>query len=118
MTLPRVRVDRTGFDLLLDNLIANAVAYAGERRWIGLRAQRQGAFVRLDVADHGIGIPADELAHVTRKFFRGRLSIPGGSGLGLAIVKRLAEEHGGTIDIESSDSGTTVSVSLPSEETP
>lgn len=114
-TLPRVRVDRTGFELLLDNLIANAVTYAGERRWIRLSAERVAGTVRLEVADRGIGIPADELPHVTRRFFRGRRSNSGGSGLGLAIVERIVEEHGGSLSIESSDAGTTVRVDLPCE---
>jgi signal transduction histidine kinase len=116
--LPPVRADRTAFELLLDNLIANAIAYSTERRAIRIVARALDGAVMLEVADRGIGIPADELAQVTRRFFRGRRSNPGGSGLGLAIVERIITDHGGTLAFESVvDAGTTVRVTLPIEET-
>ena len=62
----------------------------------------------------GVGIRADELDRVTRKFFRGRDSVSGGSGLGLAIVDRIVNDHGGTMGIRSTEGqGTTVSVTIP-----
>jgi signal transduction histidine kinase len=70
--------------------------------------------VTLKVADRGVGIPASELAHVTRKFFRGHASGSGGSGLGLAIVERIVADHGGVFSIESTVGvGTTVALALP-----
>ncbi len=68
----------------------------------------------IDVIDSGIGISAEELPHVTRKFVRGKNSQSGGSGLGLAIATRIARDHGGRLEIESAPgSGTTVTVTLP-----
>ncbi len=68
----------------------------------------------VEVIDHGIGIPADEMPHVTRRFFRGRESGSGGSGLGLAIVNRIVSDHRGVLEIESEpDLGTTVRIALP-----
>ena len=71
----------------------------------------------LEVADHGRGIPRDEIGQVTRKFVRGRHAGSGGSGLGLAIVKRIVADHGGRLAIHSVvDAGTIISVSLPAFE--
>jgi len=61
-----------------------------------------------------IGIPEDDLAHVIKKFARGRGASGGGSGLGLFIAGRIAEDHGGRLTIRSLvGSGTTVTVTLP-----
>jgi signal transduction histidine kinase len=73
--------------------------------------------VRLEVADTGIGVPAEELGQVFSRFFRAstatRLAIPG-TGLGLAISRALVEQHGGTIVFESAEGeGTQVVVTLP-----
>jgi signal transduction histidine kinase len=69
------------------------------------------------VVDRGIGISADELRHVTRRFFRGSNAGSGGSGLGLAIVDRIATDHGGTLEIVSEPgAGTTVRLVLPAGE--
>lgn len=112
--LPRVRADRTAATLLLGNLVDNAARYSGEARYLGLHARRQGDAVAIDVVDNGVGIPDEEVPHVTRKFFRGRHARSGGSGLGLAIAQRIALDHDGDLTIRSTHgSGTTVTVVLP-----
>jgi signal transduction histidine kinase len=111
--VPPVRADRTAMGLLLDNVIDNAVRYSGSERWLGIRATRTNGVVRVAISDKGIGIPADELDQVVRKFYRGRHASSGGSGLGLAIASRIVSDHGGHIDIDSEvGTGTTVSVTL------
>jgi len=58
----------------------------------------------LTVADHGAGIAAEHLPHLTRRFYRadpGRSRASGGTGLGLAIVKHIVERHRGRLDIAS-----------------
>ena len=61
-----------------------------------------------------MGIAAEELSNVRRKFVRGRLARADGSGLGLAIVSRIVADHKGTFVLESEfGSGTTAKVSLP-----
>ena len=62
----------------------------------GAAAAAAGGTVVIEVSDHGMGIPRDEIAQVTRRFFRGRGAGTGGSGLGLAIADRIARDHGGT----------------------
>ena len=78
------------------------------------RPRRRGQPSPSTVADRGMGIPADEVAQVTRRFFRGRRAGSGGSGLGLAIASRIAADHDGSLQIESAvGAGTTVTVTLP-----
>jgi signal transduction histidine kinase len=112
--LPLVRADPNALGLLLNNLIDNTVRYSRETRSLTITARAEGNQVTLEVSDRGIGIAADELARVTRKFFRGRGSVAGGSGLGLAIVDRIVADHGGRLAIRSIEGqGTTVSVTMP-----
>lgn len=115
--LPSVRADPNALGLLLNNLIDNAIRYSTTSRALSVRAHHSAAGVTLEVADRGIGIAAEELARVTRKFFRGRNSASGGSGLGLAIVERIVTDHGGTMGIVSVEGqGTTISVTIPAAE--
>lgn len=113
--LPRARADRTATRLVLDNLIDNALRYSGAARWVQIRARREGdRMVAIEVCDRGVGIPAAEVAHVTRRFFRGRGAPSSGSGLGLAIVSRIAADLGGRLEITSAvGQGTTATVMLP-----
>ena len=115
--LPPVRADRTACALLLDNLVDNAIRYSKAEKWLGVRAAAAGETVVIEVSDHGMGIPPDEVAQVTRRFFRGRGAGTGGSGLGLAIADRIARDHGGRLVIASeAGAGTTVRLTLPAAE--
>ncbi|MGN6329753.1 MAG: sensor histidine kinase [Rhodanobacter sp.] len=79
---------------LLDNLIDNAVRYAGRGSMVTVRlmAHADGS-ARLSVEDNGPGVPADALPRLSERFFRACSSNEEGSGLGLAIVQRIAERH-------------------------
>ncbi|MCA1586485.1 MAG: HAMP domain-containing histidine kinase [Acidobacteria bacterium] len=112
--LPQVRGDRVSLVQVFANLIDNAIKYSPERRTLTIEAASRGDWVRVRFADGGIGIPAAELPNVFDKFYRGREAREFGSGLGLAIVKRIAQHHGGSVEIESvPGTGTTVTVVLP-----
>jgi signal transduction histidine kinase len=112
--VPAIRADRTAMELLLDNVVDNAIRYSGDGRLLKIAARRADPFVRIEVTDEGIGIPDDEIERVTRKFVRGRLATSGGSGLGLAIASRIAKDHGGRIAIVSRvRQATCVTVSIP-----
>jgi len=69
------------------------------------------------IKDYGIGIPQEDLPHVTERFYRvnkARSRADGGSGLGLSIVEQLLKQLYGKIEIESKvEKGTTVKITLP-----
>ena len=100
-------------DQILDNLLDNAISYApGE---ITIESGRHDGSVFVAVRDRGPGIPQDELARVTERFYRGRAAPSGGSGLGLAIARDLAEKWGGTLAVTSAlGEGTRVEIRLRS----
>lgn len=109
--------DRGRIAQVVDNLVANAVKYsaAGGNVRVGVRSEGTEAVV--EVRDEGIGIPADEQAHLFDRFFRASnargAGIPG-TGLGLMISSVIVERHGGTITLASAPGvGTVVTVRLP-----
>jgi two-component system phosphate regulon sensor histidine kinase PhoR len=110
--------DSTQLEQLLRNLIDNALKYGGEDSPVEVAVSADGYDrITLSVADHGPGIAAEHLPHLTRRFYRtdpGRSRASGGTGLGLAIVKHYVERHRGTLDITSIlGEGTKVTISLP-----
>lgn len=103
--------------VLLQNLVANAIKFVPPERTPAVRvgAARDAAGLRLTVADNGIGIEAARIAELGTPFRRlhARRKYEG-TGLGLAICKRIAEQHGGRIEIESvPGEGSRFSVVLP-----
>ena len=113
-TLPPVNIDSARIEVVLHNLVANALTYGeGEVR---ITAEVQDNGVVVSVADNGPGIASNELPHVFERFYRaqhGRQQHSGGTGLGLAICKAFIEAHGSTIWAKSTMEGTTISFSLP-----
>jgi len=83
---------------MLDNLVDNAIRYTHSGR-VTVRALQQGNEAILEVEDTGPGIPSAERSRVFDRFYRGESAAAGGSGLGLAIVRRIAERHGGRIEL-------------------
>jgi signal transduction histidine kinase len=99
---------------ILDNLVENAIKYAGDGAEIVLEARPSDGRAGLSVADNGPGIPAAEEARVFERFYRGstgRKSAPG-TGLGLAIAAELARRWGGEIRLETRD-GTHIEAVFP-----
>lgn len=78
----------------LNNLIDNALTYAGAGSEVTLRVQAKDKSVLLEVTDNGPGLSPDDLPHVFERFWRAS-ALPGGCGLGLAIVAEIAKRHGG-----------------------
>jgi signal transduction histidine kinase/HAMP domain-containing protein len=113
--LPLVNVDRARMEIVLHNLVANALVYGdGEAR---ITVERRNEAVVIAVSDNGPGIAPGELPHVFERFYRARHGLrqrSGGTGLGLSICKAFVEAHGGSIWAESSEQGTTIAFSLPS----
>lgn len=113
--LPSVDGDRDLLFVAVQNLVANAVKYSGPGDTVEVRASEDGDTALVEVADTGIGIPADEIGQVWQELARGRAarSIPG-TGIGLALVRVIAARHGGRVGIRSREGeGTVVSVWLP-----
>lgn len=101
---------------LLQNLVSNALKYTREGRVL-LRARRQSASVRIDVQDTGVGIPADQIAHIYDEFYQ--VGVPANSsrdgyGLGLSIVQRLVKLLDLRLEVTSElGAGSVFSVELP-----
>jgi signal transduction histidine kinase len=107
--LPPIVADPAAFGMCLENLISNAVKYAGAGRWLRVRAElatpfRQPPEIQVSVRDRGMGIPARDLPHIFEPFYRVASVREGeirGVGLGLYLVKRAMEGMGGRISVTS-----------------
>ena len=116
--LPVLRADDVRIRQILINLLSNAVKFTerGGSVTTVARLETTGAMV-LEVADTGIGMSEDQVAVALAPFGQVDSSLArkyGGTGLGLPLSRRLAELHGGTLDISSSSRvGTTVRVRFP-----
>jgi signal transduction histidine kinase len=111
-----VSVDRTRFNIILNNLLANAVKYHDlrkENKWIKVRVSNSNGSVKLAVSDNGTGIAAEHQQKIFDMFYRGTLQSTG-SGLGLYIVKETVEKMNGTISVESQPGvGSSFLVTIP-----
>jgi two-component system phosphate regulon sensor histidine kinase PhoR len=102
--LPQIRGNADYVERAVANLIDNASKYTPEGGHIAVRAHGNGQFAVVEVADDGIGIPADDIPRIFERFYRvdrSRSREMGGTGLGLSIVKHVAQVHGGTIEVDS-----------------
>ncbi|RVT90495.1 sensor histidine kinase [Sphingomonas crocodyli] len=116
-SLPVIRCDPALFELVLVNILENAVAYSPDDGEISVGAQMCDGGCEIVVADQGCGIPPDDLERVFDRFYRvTRSGAPKGSGLGLAIARGFVEAFGGTIRAESpgpNGIGTRIRIWLP-----
>lgn len=117
-----IQGDETGLRTLMRNLLDNAVRYTepGGHITVGVRAyedQDRRGWVVVTVADDGVGIPLADQQRIFERFYRvdkARSRETGGTGLGLSIVRHVAEEHGGSVRVQSTVGvGSTFTVRLP-----
>ena len=109
-------------------LLENAVVYSPEGGSVGVSIDRVeaitgdegetiGPFVHVAVKDQGVGIPSKDLERIFERFYRvdpGRARETGGTGLGLSIVRHVAQNHGGSVLVDSREGeGSTFSLELP-----
>jgi signal transduction histidine kinase len=115
--LPPISIDRDRINQVFDNLLGNAIKFSPRGGIITIGIEDSGEFVKLSVADTGVGIPPDKLSRVFDRFYQVDGSATrrfGGAGLGLAIAKRIVEAHGGQIWAESEvGEGSTFYFTLP-----
>ncbi|AGA59448.1 signal transduction histidine kinase [Thermobacillus composti KWC4] len=99
----------------ISNLLANALKYNQPGTHVRLSLIDGPGEVRLEVADNGIGIPAELRARVFEAFVRGDAArkSDGGSGLGLTIARHIAEKHGGRLELDSGGRWTRFVLTLP-----
>jgi signal transduction histidine kinase len=117
-TLP-VRGDSDRLAQVFGNLLANAVKYSPEGGVVEVVGSVEGKAVRVEVRDHGIGIPDEHQARIFTKFFRGEARERGfvGTGLGLAVSREIVEAHGGRVGFASTPGvGSTFWIELPAAE--
>lgn len=124
--LPMVVADRAALRMAVQNLLDNAVKYAGAARWIGVRGHAHGVDpngreVCLIVEDRGPGIQAEDRPHLFEPFYRGRDVAGGtihGSGLGLSLVRHAVEAQHGSLNVVTGPGGSAFTIRLPAAPAP
>jgi signal transduction histidine kinase len=115
--LPAVPVDREAIARALVNLVNNALKYSADEKFLGVKLYREDGVVKLEVADHGIGIARRDQSKIFEKFYRAGDPLvhnTKGSGLGLSLVRHITQAHGGEIAVESTPGrGSKFTLSLP-----
>ena len=100
----------------LGNLLSNAALYSPEDIKIWISARRKEDNIILSVENEGAHIAPEQLPHLFEPFFRSdpsRSRQTGGSGLGLYLVQKIAEQHGGSCQIQNTDRGVCATLILP-----
>ena len=115
--LPQLHADRAKLRRVLVNLVSNALKFTPKGGRINVGAAREGAFVRVSVADTGVGIPPEDQRDIFDKYAQARSRATRsekGTGLGLYITRQLVELHGGKIGVKSEvGKGSTFSFTIP-----
>jgi len=102
--LARVMADQGRLEQVVVNLLENAIKYTPTGGSIRLFTEDSGEFIKVSIADTGIGIPFKDLPRIFERFYRvdeARTREQGGTGLGLAIVKHIVQLHGGEVSVTS-----------------
>jgi signal transduction histidine kinase len=115
--VPPLRVDREAMARSLLNLVNNALKYSQDQKFIGVNLFRYNGSVKLEVVDHGIGIPSEEQQKIFEKFYRvgdPLVHNTKGSGLGLSLVRHIVQAHGGQVAVDSAPGrGSKFTITLP-----
>ena len=108
--LPAIDHDPEAVRQVMQNLISNAAKYGEQGGWIGIECRYDDEWVRVSVADKGLGISAEELPQIFDRFFRSRDQAARrkkGTGIGLTIVRYIMEAHRGRVSVASEIGGAT-----------
>ena len=115
--IPDSDIDERSLQLLLFNLLDNAVKYAGNSEVISVRVLSNQRNLSLEVEDQGPGIAEEDRKRIFERFYRGRNAGDGGargSGIGLSLVQSIANAHSGEVEARNgAKAGTIFVVTLP-----
>jgi len=108
-------VDIEKIQIILNNLLSNALKFSREGDEVNFKAYRKNEYVVFVIEDNGVGIEKEEIEAIFQPFYQANNSnVFGGSGLGLSISKSLVEMHGGHISVRSRvGEGSSFKVKLP-----
>lgn len=104
--IPPVMKDKRGLELVLHNLIDNAIRYTKEQGRVEIKLSSKGNLVRCEVKDNGVGIPAKDQKKIFQKFFRSQNALKyqtEGTGLGLFIAKSIIKASKGKMEFWSKE---------------
>jgi signal transduction histidine kinase len=109
--------DAEKISIALGNLVKNSIAFTGEGGHVFVVGEQVPGYIKVNVVDDGIGIPANDLPHIFERFYQVESHLTrkhGGMGLGLSVTKMMVEMHGGRITVESAvGKGTNFTMLLP-----
>jgi two-component system phosphate regulon sensor histidine kinase PhoR len=112
-----LRIVPDDLDIILTNLIDNAVKYTKQEGTIKITNVITNKEIKVEISDTGIGITKEDLNKIFNEFYRSKnakVAELRGTGLGLSIVKNLIKQYRGNVDVRSEiGKGTTVTISFP-----
>jgi signal transduction histidine kinase len=112
-----LRARKDDLKIVFKNVIENAIRYSKPDGRVTVNSIKEGAKIRIEVADNGIGISDEDLPKVFDRFWRSdkaRKHTDGGSGLGLSIVESIVARYGGSVAVKSRlGEGTSFTIVLP-----
>lgn len=118
-SIPEIQVlaDPDLLSFAIFNLITNGVKYSPKNTTVLVKAEEDGAWVSISVADQGYGIAPADQEKIFEKFYRLKRDEKGaeeGTGIGLALVKEIVQQHGGRVSVESTPSaGSRFTITVP-----
>jgi two-component system, NtrC family, sensor histidine kinase KinB len=96
-----VVADPERIQIVLSNLLSNAIHHSPPGAEVAARASRSDGWVRFEIEDHGPGVAPEHHRAIFERFYQAPGGKAGGAGLGLAIAKDIVDEHGGSIGVDS-----------------
>jgi signal transduction histidine kinase len=112
-----IKADADDMEILLNNLISNAIKYNVEGGWVKCQFSKTPTYATCTVSDSGVGISADDIPKLFHEFTRIKNPLNrnvSGSGLGLSIVKKIADQYGAEVKVESAlGKGSTFTLQFP-----
>ena len=99
-----IKINRYQFEQILIIFIDNAIKYDQNNKFIQIQTNLKNKQISIEVTDHGMGIPKEDIEFIFDRFYRvdkSRARNLGGNGLGLSIAKKIIEYYNGTIQVDS-----------------